>query len=40
MRLCFNKMVWLSIKSNIKILLLSNSLVLMGAVQNKLMEVE
>lgn len=40
MRLCFNKIVWLSIKSNIKILLLSNSLVLMGAVQNKLMEVE
>ncbi len=40
MRLCFNRIVWLSIKSNIKVPLFPDSLALVGAVQNKLVEVE
>ena len=40
MRLCFNKIIWLSIKSNIKVPLFPDSFALVGAVQNKLVEVE
>lgn len=40
MRLCFNRIVWLSIKSNIKVPLFPDSLALVGEVQNKLVEVE